>query len=291
MSSIFHHRQIIVNGVNIHLAEAGDPQMPVILFLHGYPENWAAFKDVMVILKDRYHVLAIDLPGIGSSQNITGRDKIAGSDKRTIAGFVSSMITTLNLKDLTLVGHDVGGMVTYSLLKYYPANIRGAVIMDTAIPGIDPWEEVKRNPYIWHFAFFAIPRLPEILSAGKQQPLFDYFYNVLSYDKDGVGNEKRKEYIKAYSEEAAMTAGFDWYRAFPQDEKDNAAAGTINIPLLYIRGERDSGKLEDYTKGFLKAGVADLSSKVIPGSGHFAPDERPKEVARAIDDFFERHCT
>jgi pimeloyl-ACP methyl ester carboxylesterase len=93
------------------------------------------------------------------------------------------------------------------------------------------------------------------------------------------------EYVNAYADERAMTAGFDWYRAFPQDEKDNAAEGTINIPLLYIRGERDAGKLEEYTKGFLKAGVTHLSSKLIPRSGHFAPDERPEEVARVIDEF------
>src|SRR5260221_7901320 len=138
MSSIlFSHRQVLVDGVNIHLVEAGDPQMPVILFLHGYPENWAAFRDVMAILKERYHVLAIDLPGIGLSQNI------AASDKKAIAGLVSSMIRSLNLQDITIVGHDVGGMITYAILKYYPENIRAAVIMDTAIPGIDPWEEVK----------------------------------------------------------------------------------------------------------------------------------------------------
>jgi pimeloyl-ACP methyl ester carboxylesterase len=167
------------------LVEAGDPQLPVILFLHGYPENWAAFREVMIVLKERYHVLAIDLP-------------------------------------------------------------------------------------------------------GKQKLLFDYFYDVLSYDKDGISAEKRREYVKAYANERAMAAGFDWYRAFPKDEKDNAAEGAINIPLLYVRGERDAGKMEDYIKGFLKAGVAQLSSKLIPGSGHFAPDERPQEVGRAIDEFLRR---
>jgi pimeloyl-ACP methyl ester carboxylesterase len=78
----------------------------------------------MTILKERYHVLAIDLPGIGLSQNI------AGSDKKTIAEFVSSMIRSLNLQNIMLAGHDVGGMVTYAMLKYYPENIKAAVIMD-----------------------------------------------------------------------------------------------------------------------------------------------------------------
>lgn len=59
------------------------------------------------------------------------------------------------------------------------------------IPGVDPWEEVKRNPFIWHFAFHAIPDLPEKLITGKERVYFDYFFNTLSAKPDSIDAEAR----------------------------------------------------------------------------------------------------
>ena len=66
------------------------------------------------------------------------------------------------------------------------------------IPGIDPWEQVLRNPYLWHFAFHSIPELPELLVQGHQS-----------------------EYAKAYATDSALPAGLNWYRTFPQDAATN----------------------------------------------------------------------
>ncbi|MBD2756680.1 hypothetical protein IC230_27610 [Spirosoma sp. BT704] len=64
-SLAFEHQQVAVEGVSIHTVTIGQPEKPVVLFLHGYPENWQAFKDVMVGLSQEYYAVAIDLPGIG----------------------------------------------------------------------------------------------------------------------------------------------------------------------------------------------------------------------------------
>ena len=84
-----------------------------------------------------------------------------------MAAVVHSLIETMGLKDLTLVGQDVGGMITYAYLRMFP-NIRRSVIMDVVIPGITPWEQALTNPYLWHFAFHSIPRVPETLVQGHQ---------------------------------------------------------------------------------------------------------------------------
>lgn len=86
----------------------------------------------------------------------------------------------MNLHDVTLVGCDVGGQVTYAFLKSFPNRISRAVIMNVVIPGIEPWDAVKRNPYIWHFAFHSIPELPEKLIAGNEISYFSYFYDVMA---------------------------------------------------------------------------------------------------------------
>ncbi len=78
-----------------------------------------------------------------------------------------SLIVDLGLQNATLVGQDVGGMVVYSYLRNY-GDLARAVVMDVAVPGIDPWDEVLRNPSIWHFALHAVPALPERLVQGRQ---------------------------------------------------------------------------------------------------------------------------
>lgn len=273
------HQQINVWGTAVHVVMDGNPANQPILFLHGYPENWSAFESVMQLLKDNYYVLAIDLPGIGKSEPIDS------SDKRSMADFINQLIGALEIEKVVLAGHDIGGMTTYSFIKHFPEKLVKAIIMNTVIPGVAPWEEVKRNPYIWHFAFYAIPDLPEALATGKQRVLFDYFYDTLSFNKQAIDVDKRNEYAHAYKTAVALKTSFDWYRAFSNDEKDNSGNTPVDLPVLYIRGEKESGDINDYTAGLQKSGLHNLSSKLIAASGHFAPEEQPELVAGAIREF------
>lgn len=272
--------QANVNGVSVHVAEAGNKGNQTILFLHGFPENSRAFEGVMNELKGEYHLLAIDLPGIG------GSDPIASSDKNAIAGFVHEFIQTLQLKQVILAGHDIGGMVVYAFLKQFSQQVLKAIIMNTAVPGVAPWEEVKRNPHIWHFAFFAVPSLPEVLTTGKEKPLFDFFYDNLSANKNAITESNRNYYAAAYKRPASLKTGFNWYRAFPQDEKDNTAGSRITTPVLYLRGEKEPGAgIEHYIAGFKESGLLNITHTSIPDCGHFTAEEQPVKVAKAIAEF------
>lgn len=269
----------IVNGTTIYGLEAGSSVHQAILFLHGYPQTGKTFEKVMTLLQNEYYMLAIDLPGIGRSQEITG------TDKKTIAAFVQQLLNDLNLNNPVVAGHDIGGMVTFSLLQHFPPPVSKAIIMNTAVPGVEPWEAVKRNPYIWHFAFYAVPGLPEQLIDGKQRALFDYFYDTLAARKTMITEEHRQLYAEAYKNNAALKTSLGWYRTFPQDEKDNAAIKNINIPVLYLRGDKDPGKMEDYLYGLKKHGLAGVTGKQVANSGHFAPEEAPEAVATLIREF------
>lgn len=277
----FQHQQVRVDDISIHTVSIGQAGKPAVVFLHGFPQNWLAFRHVMTALSDTYHTIAIDLPGIGQS------DKIAANDTTTIARYVHGLIDALNLSDVTLVGHDMGGMVTYSFLHAYPDQLARAVIMNVAIPGIDPWAQIRQNPQIWHFTFNAIPDLPEALVAGKQRVYFDFFFNTIAARPDRIDEQARNAYAEAYSDYGALHTGFEWYRAFPQAEKENASTkGTIiHTPVLYIRGEREYGKIEDYLKSFRESGLVAVQGEVIPGSGHYAPEEAAPEVAGILRAF------
>jgi pimeloyl-ACP methyl ester carboxylesterase len=277
------HRQLHVDGGALHLVEGGVVGKPALLFLHGWPECWRAFEQVMGELAADAHVVAIDLPGIGASDASP-----VANDKRTLATCVHGVIAQLGLRQVTLVGHDIGGMIVYAFLHAWPGELARAVIMNTVIPGVDPWQEVERNPHIWHFAFHAVPRLPEILVAGHQADYFAFFYEALSASRDGVGEETRRAYAEAYASSQALHVGFEWYRAFAKDVQDNREVHgqRVDTPLLYLRGEKESGiDLDRYVDGLRAAGMVGVRGGMIPASGHFAPDEQPQAVASALRGF------
>ena len=63
------HQFLQVNGVNLFYREAGDPALPTILLLHGFPSSSHMFRNLIPRLEDNYHVVAPDLPGFGFSDS------------------------------------------------------------------------------------------------------------------------------------------------------------------------------------------------------------------------------
>jgi pimeloyl-ACP methyl ester carboxylesterase len=194
----------------------------------------------------------------------------------------------LGLADPTLVGHDIGGMVTYAHLRQFP-DLPRAVILDVPIPAVDPWDEFVRAPFLWHFALHAVPALPERLVTGRESEYFGYFCDLLSATAAVPAGAVRQEQVAAYATPEALTAGFGWYRAFEQDVADNQAAATgppTTTPLLYLRGSAErGGPIGSYADGLRRAGVTDVRPAVIDGAGHFPHQEDPAATWRAISEF------
>ena len=277
-----HHRILEVAGGGLHVVDGGLAGRPAVLFLHGWPEDWSAFQAIMEMLSGDAYVAALDLPGIGGSELLP-----ESNDKRTLAKHVHEAIRSLDLDNVTLVGHDVGGMIVYAYLHEYAGTLKRAVIMNTAVPGLDPWDDIKRNPHIWHFAFHSIPALPETLVTGREGAYFDFFYDAIAARPGAVAPGDRQRFRDAYASPSALSTGFDWYRAFPRDERDNLVTrGTaVDTPVLYLRGEQERGDLDRYVLGLRDAGLRNVRGGRIPSSGHFAPNEAPGEVVDALRAF------
>jgi pimeloyl-ACP methyl ester carboxylesterase len=292
-TAVFMHRSVDADGLSVHVVEFREAQRrggerPGILFLHGWPENWGCFQGLMPRLSREFNVAAIDLPGIGESCTIP-----SSGDKRTLARSVRAVLRELSWKNAHLVGHDVGGQIVYAYLKAYPGELGSAVILNVAVPGVDPWSEIESNPHVWHFGFHAVSELPERLVARREAEYFAFFYDALSARPGAVAAFARQRYAEAYRRPEALRAGFEWYRAFPQDQLDNAAVKQqqVHTPVLYLRGGAEQGiELERYLAGFREHGLCQLSGDTIADSGHFSPDEQPELLARRIGAFVRAHA-
>jgi pimeloyl-ACP methyl ester carboxylesterase len=277
------HRSVAVGDAVIHVAEVGEHHEPTFVLLHGWPESWRTWQELMQLAAPTSHVVAIDLPGIGRSR---GRGSFG--TKSEIAAVVHGLIAAMGLKDVTLVGHDIGGMVAYAYLRDFH-DLRSVVIMDVPIPGVDPWEDFIRQPFLWHFALHAVPELPEMLVTGREADYLGYFYDLLSAHPDLPSPDSRAEQIAAYASGDALAAGFDWYRAFARDTEHNhttSAGPQTQTPLLYLRGENErGGALQPYVEGLRRAGVINAGGRLVPGSGHFPQEEATRETWRIFDQF------
>jgi pimeloyl-ACP methyl ester carboxylesterase len=178
-------------------------------------------------------------------------------------------------------------MIAFAAARDHSERIVGAVVANTVIPGIDPWSKVIANPHIWHFAFHNIPKLPETLVSGHERSYFDFFFDLLAKNKEALDDDLRAELTRAYQRQEALSAGFDWYRAFEEDADHNSKHKPIELPLLYLRGDAD-GDIAEYAQGLRSAGASNLHTRVIANSGEYLPVEAPEEFCRALAEFRAR---
>jgi pimeloyl-ACP methyl ester carboxylesterase len=275
-----HTETIEHDGLTLAVSAAGNSTKPGLILLHGWPQSNEVYDQVIDDLGADHFALAFDLPDIGQS-----RGAPASAEKKTLADIVLSAAERLGARSTMIAGFDVGGMIAYAAARDHGDRIVGAVVMNTVLPGIGPWSEVLSDPRIWHFAFHALPELPELLVTGHQRAYFDFFINFLAGKKEAVSERHRAAFARAYERPQALAAGFDWYRALPADAKRNSQPKGILTPILYLRGDADGRSPDDYVSGLKGMGAQHVRGEVLRGSGEFAPLEVPEAFVQSITSF------
>ncbi|HEY7640555.1 MAG TPA: alpha/beta hydrolase [Steroidobacteraceae bacterium] len=269
-----------VAGLTLAYRKAGKASDPCLVLLHGWPQTGLAWESVLPELGRDSYALAFDLPGVGDS-----RGAPASAEKTVIADVVLRAAEAAGGKSIIVAGYDVGGMVAFACARDHATRIDGAVVMNTVIPGLDPWQKILADPRIWHFAFHLIPNLPETLVAGHERAYFDFFYDIMASDPQNLPAARRDAYARGYAMRNALQAGFDWYRAMPRDAEHNSQRKEIRTPMLYLRGDADGRSPDDYVPGIRAAGAMNLASGVLPNSGEYAPEEAAQALIAALRRF------
>lgn len=257
-----------VNGVRLHYVTAGSGD-PVVL-LHGFPQTWYEWRRVIPALAERFTVIAPDYRGAGHSSR-----PAAGYDKRTMATDIRELVRHLGFDRVAVVGHDIGLMVAYSFAAGHPEATSKLVVVDAPLPGTKVWDRISVDPRVWHFAFHGVRDLPEVLVAGREREYLTFFFNARIYNTAAFTPDDIDVYVRAYAEPGAMRAGFEVYRAFEQDVRDNRELmrRRLTMPVLAIGGEHStSGPLVEQ---MMREVADDVTGVVVPGSAHWVPEENP----------------
>ena len=263
-----------VNGTQLHYVKGG--QGPAVILLHGFPEDWTEYRAILERLGKRFTVIAVDLPGVGKSKPATG-----GYDAANLAAHINALRDSLKLEKAYLVGHDLGGIVAYAYLRRFPDTLRGTMILDVPIPGVDGWDESSVG--LWHVGFIQAPNnMAEKLVSGRQAAFLGW---ALDFGK--FTPQQRAYYYKAYGD-AQLHAAFEIYRGFPKDIEWNAAqTSAIAVPVVSAVGEKSFfTKLQPkFVEGFRAKGIATVESAQIPGASHYVVADNPDGVAEVIEKY------
>ena len=164
----FWTRDILSNGTTIHVRSGGTG--PAVLLLHGYGETGDMWAPMAVDLASTHTVVVPDLRGMGLSAKPSD-----GFDKKTQAADMAGVLDQLGIERANLVTHDIGNMVGYAFAALHPARVMRFALIDAPLPGVGPWEEILKNPLLWHFRFGG-PDM-ERLVAGRERIYLDRFWN------------------------------------------------------------------------------------------------------------------
>ncbi len=275
----FHTQEITTNGATIHVRVGG--QGPAVVLLHGYGETGDMWAPMAADLMRDHTVVVPDLRGLGLSSKPAG-----GFDKKTQAEDVAGVLDSLKIAKADLVAHDIGNMVGFAFAAQHPDRVRRFVLIDAPVPGVGPWEEILKNPLLWHFRFGG-PDM-ERLVAGRERIYLDRFWNEFSADPAHFDEASREHYAKLYALPGAMHSGFAQFAAFDQDALDNraflAAHGKLTMPILALGGEKSFGPQMAVV---MRAAATDVREGVVPASGHWIMEENPKATVALVRPFLD----
>jgi pimeloyl-ACP methyl ester carboxylesterase len=276
----FAIREITTNGVTIHVRSGGTG--PAVVLLHGYGETGDMWAPLAADLVRDHTVIVPDLRGLGLSSKPPG-----GFDKKTQAGEVAGVMTELGVRQADVVAHDIGNMVAFQFAAQHPDRVRRLVLIDAPVPGVGPWDEILKNPLLWHFRFGG-PDM-ERLVAGRERIYLDRFWNEFSASPDRFSETSRQHYAALYALPGAMHSGFAQFAAFDQDAIDNreflARGGRLKMPILALGGEKSFGPM---MATVMRAAGDDVTQGIVPDSGHWIMEENPLATIKLVRDFLMR---
>ena len=310
------HRFVQTNAIRMHLAEAGDG--PLIVLLHGFPESWYSWRHQLTAIAEAgFHVVAPDQRGYGQTDRPAS---IEAYSMLHLVGDIIGLLDALGEQRMVVVGHDWGAPVAWNTALYRPDRVRGVVglsvpyrprgqqpplsIYKAALgenfyqvyfqkPGVaeaDLERDVRRSI---RTALYAVsgenPKIPTMMVDPKRGFLGE---TEVPSELPGWVAESDVDVYATEFERTGFAGGLNWYRNIDRNWELSApwSGAQVTVPALYVVGDRD---VVYHFPGGGPQMVSNLSrfvpnlkqAVVLEGCGHWTQQERPAEVNRLLIDF------
>ena len=259
-----------------------------MLFLHGFPEFWAAWRKPMAHFAERgWLCVAPDLRGYNLS------DKPAGVEPYRAKHLINDVLAVAShyaKGKFVLVAHDWGGAVAWGVAIGHPQRLERLVTINSPHP-YTFWRELSNNPAQQkaseYMNLFRLPKAERVLSENGYARLLASFTHL--------SEAWRAELLEAWSRPGALTGGLNYYRAsplYPPTADDPGAQKLqfkpedfmVRVPTLVLWGERDTALLTGCLDR-LDLCAPDLKVLRAPDASHWIVHEKPELVCSEIERF------
>ncbi|MFI6449560.1 alpha/beta fold hydrolase [Kitasatospora sp. NPDC050543] len=274
------HRWVEVRGIRLHVSEygAGAP----VLLLHGFPQHWFAWDRVAVLSAAGRRLICPDLRGFGWSEQ-TRR----GYDIDGLAEDMLALLDALGLDRVGLVGHDWGAHVGFRLCLRAPERFSGFLALNM----VHPWARQRAIlPNLWRQWYTAFVEYPVIGRAVlRHWPAFSRFLLRHQVADPSVWQaDELAEFSAAAQAGAHAGQAMFWQyvvREIPALLRGTWRGRRLTVPTLLLGGERDNVIPPSMLAGG-ESHACELTVRIVPGVGHFLPQESPRVVAEAMNELF-----
>jgi pimeloyl-ACP methyl ester carboxylesterase len=286
-TKIFRSQYVEANGIRQHAVIGGGG--PPLLLVHGWPENWYAWRFLMPALARDFTVIAVDQRGIGLTEKTAD-----GYDAATLADDLAALMTALGHQQFAVVGHDTGYIVSYALAadhrdrvtRLAVAEIPGPPgVTDPAVPPAPLFLPEFLNNRLWHILFNRVnDELIVDMVRSNASAFYGYEFTIQS---GGVAlpNYAVDYYVSLYNRDRTTSrASFGLYRAWDATQVQNGVRQQtkLTIPVLGIGGENSWGAA---AAGGIAPAAVDVQSLVIPGVGHWVAEQAPAQMLAGLTSF------
>jgi pimeloyl-ACP methyl ester carboxylesterase len=280
-------------GISLHYASCGERDRPLMLFVHGFPEFWYAWKDILPQFGGDFFAVAPDLRGYNLSSKPT---ELKAYKPAELVGDLAKLIERLGNGKAIVVAHDWGGALCWSLAIARPDLVEKLVILNAPHPIpfvralVSDDEQREASAYM---NWLREPGSEAELAANGFARMETFFRKV--GDALWFSGETREAYHRAWGQPGALTGGVNYYRASPLHPSKGAGDGagklslneadfTVRVPTLVIWGERDAALRPVLLEGLDRV-VPDLRIERLPNATHWLVHEEPERIVAAIRAF------
>ena len=304
MSELFDEIEEVfveTNGIKLHTVLIGSGK-PLIL-LHGFPDFWYGWKDIMLGLKNEFSLIVPDMRGYNLSDKPEGRENYT---LELLINDIKGLSESLNLGKFYLVGHDWGGPIAWAFAGMFPELLEKLILINGPHPlvirDLIANDNDQRNASSYMFEFIKPDSANKLMENDFQilkAVLNTDFQNLADLLRgsgiDDISEIPKREkslskfdeekYVKAWSQPGAVNAGLDYYRAaFTEQLIGNKWNGEINVPTLVIHGMNDVSLTPKILNG-LEDYVKDLKIVKIEDASHWVMVDAPDIVNSNIRKF------
>lgn len=288
-TKVFGSWWVEANGIRLH-AVIGGKGRP-LLMIAGWPQNWFAWRHLMLPLAERFTVIAADPRGVGLSEPTQ-----TGYDCSTLAADMLGLMAALGYEHFAVVGHDIGAWIAYAMAADFPDRIDRVALGEAIIPGVlaSPpllTEDPRLSEFLWHFNFNRALYVNERLVEGREEIYFGHQFATKAGWPGALPVYARDYYIAQLKRSRdALRASFEFYRGLDKSIPQNRERSktVLRLPILAYTG---SSALGDTIAAGLRSLGTNVQSFVVEGSGHYPAEEKPEALLRALDEFLSPYAT